>query len=234
MRTIIAALSLALLAPAASAVDEAALALGTTLYEGRAGPARLETVIRVRKLAGEEYEVSASTRLRGFFSAFKGGRVDEICRFREVDGRLRPLSFSRRDTLSKEGRSIEIAYDWDAGLATLTTDGGTREAPLPDGTVNSLLLPLQLRQDLATGGLRETYATLGTRGLVEHRAADQGTAGTGEEARRRYQITDGENGAVTLYIASAEPPYATRDIDIMQGEKRTVRIAVESYTPAST
>ncbi len=89
--------------------------------------------------------------LTGVVSLFHDVRTLERSegRYRDTDG-LRPYAY--RYERSGEGPdSAAIAFDWEAGVAHNTFQGGTRTFALPNGTLDKLSYLLVLMQDLALG-----------------------------------------------------------------------------------
>ncbi|HEX6998891.1 MAG TPA: DUF3108 domain-containing protein [Gammaproteobacteria bacterium] len=144
-----------------------------------------------------------------------------------LDGdRIRPLEYRYEDGTRGGDDDLTVVFDWDAGVARVTDENGTRELPIEPGVLDRGSLQSQLMRDLATAGEPGRYRLVDDDGVQEYGYAAQGTeevrTGAGMfEARVYVQQREGSSRSTWLWVAPALGYLPVRIEQRRDGETRT-------------
>ena len=203
------------------------------VYSARVGIARGETELELRKLGDNLYEVESSTRLKGFMSLFKRGRIHEASRFEYRDGELRTLWFERRDDVSREDRNVRVDYDWEALTGTVQHGGRNEVVAIDASTSNTLVMQIALMQDIRSGRRLDRYHVLGHKGRLRFDVTYEDElrvdALDGNYAALRYSHERPGSGTRTTFWALRELGYLPARCEIVKDDKLRGRLKLDAF-----
>lgn len=196
------------------------------VYKGRSAG---ESVFSVSHNAADgSYRFTSNSRLRGIIGRLVAPRpVVEESRFRFEQDRIRPVEFHYEDGSRKGEDNYEVVFDWEAGVATLTTENGSRDIALEPDALDRGTSQVAVMLDAARGTTPETYRIIDDDGLEVYEVTKLGpaatTTGIGEiETIRFSQQRIGSSRSTVLWTAPELHHLPVRIEQIRDGEPQTV------------
>ncbi len=113
-----------------------------------------ETTWTLKSVGKDRRLYQSQSNATGLISLFRQRKILEQSEWHEKDGILLPLSYLYERSGGSRERRMEIAFDWQQGIAHHTIRGDTWRLPIQKGTVDKLSYLLLLMRDL-TDGKRE-------------------------------------------------------------------------------
>ena len=113
--------------------------------------------------SGQDYHLTASTRLKGLGSLTGIGTMVEQSYFQLDSGRIRPNLYTVDDGTKDGNRAIRIEFDWSSGTSHVHYRGIDLTMPLKPNVLDPLSFELMARIDLQQGCDPSHFYT-GTRG----------------------------------------------------------------------
>lgn len=181
-----------------------------------------------RNAESDTWRFVSNSRLRGIVGRLVAPRpVIEDSRFVLERGEIRPAVFHYEDGSRKGDDNYEIAFDWSAGTAQLTTGNGPREVVLEPGILDRGTSQVAAMLDAARGTTPETYRIIDDDGLEVYEVTALGpattTTGIGEiETVRFSQQRIGSSRSTVLWTAPGLHHLPVRIEQIRDGEAQTV------------
>jgi hypothetical protein len=178
--------------------------------------------------ADEAYRFVSNSRLRGIIGRLVAPHpVLEDSRFVVNAGQIRPAAFHYEDGSRKGEDNYTVAFDWDAGVARVTTDDGPREFPLEGAVLDRGTSQVAAMFDAARGATPPTYRIIGDDGIEVYDVAELApaatTTGLGEMQTRRFSHhRNGSSRMTVLWLASELRFLPVRIEQLRDGEARTV------------
>jgi hypothetical protein len=102
------------------------------------------------------YRFESVTRASGLLSLFLSGERRESSLWQYRGNRLQPLGY-RYHRSGRQGRSVNVRFDWEQGVAYNTSEGHTWKVEVESGTLDKLLYLLALMLDVRAGKTELTY-----------------------------------------------------------------------------
>lgn len=100
----------------------------------------------------EAWVFSSTLRAKGLLRLIAPGPVVDRSEFRLEDTMIVPQLFVHEEGRRNSEDNYRIAFDWDAGSATVTGEDYTRELPLSQGTLDRGSLQVALIHIISEGG----------------------------------------------------------------------------------
>lgn len=154
------------IAPAAADVDPTIRAYDAVYqieYKGRV-VGRSEFSVRYDE-RDERYRFSSTSRFRGFLRFFSPKALIERSEFVSVGGKVTPLEFWFEDGSRRGNDNVHIAFDWNEGIATVTSDDRETNYPITQGALDPGALQVQVMLDIARSAPRDSYTLADEAGL---------------------------------------------------------------------
>ncbi len=98
-------------------------------------------------LQGGKFVFETSAQTTGLIALFTNIRIEERSVFTQIDGKIRPLEYTYRQT-GKKSRLNHILFDWSQKVAKNTFKNQTKVIPLKEETLDRLLYQMVLMIEL--------------------------------------------------------------------------------------
>ena len=122
------------------------------VYQARASGLSARAERSLEQTAEGEFLLSQHMEVR--ILGARLGAVEESSRFLVLDDRIRPDSYSYRQSgISRRNQNVQ--FNWEQEVATSSEDDESWQVPLTDGVVDKLSFQLLLRQRLSDPGVTE-------------------------------------------------------------------------------
>ena len=157
--------------------------------------------------AQNSYEFTLTTTAKGLLAKFAAPNPTiERSRFTVVDGRVRPVEYTKKDGSRKGDDDRQITFDWDRHTAIVTDKGGRREVALEDLSLDPGSLYVALMRDLILNGQPGQYRIADGDQAKDYGFTDNGEAqtdtGLGKLATHSYiQHREGSSRSTYLWVA---------------------------------
>ena len=145
-----------------------AVGISSAFSAERLGPHSAEYKVKISVLGGKlttrvevvegGYRAESSIEATGMSRLIARGSIRESSEIRTGEDALRPQRFVSVDTLSRDGESADLEFDWDAMQIEGTINGEEFNAPLSDNVHDRVSLQYGLMDDLMRGVERSQYA----------------------------------------------------------------------------
>ena len=103
------------------------------------------------------YRAESSIRATGISRIFAGGEIRESSRFGDSANGLRPSHFVSNDGLTRAKQTVELWFDWEAGLISGVLNGEPFEAGIDGPVHDRVSVQYGLMHDLSNGVHRSDY-----------------------------------------------------------------------------
>lgn len=151
------AAALTLPAPVAGAADT--LIPHTARYKIKISIASGTLETKVRESAAG-FDVHSVIRPTGIARLLTSGTIEESSQFDlDADG-VRPREYASRDTLSRDKKAMDFAFDWETNEVNGTINDEAFHFELPDEAHDRVSIQYQLMHNLLTGTNSKNYAML--------------------------------------------------------------------------
>lgn len=155
--------------------------------------------------ASDTYVFESRTTAKGLARLLRPNTAIERSRFIVDDGTIRPVAFRFEDGSRKGEDNVDIAFDWQAGTASVDSDAGVHELALRPGVLDRGSLQAALMHDLSRRRDPGPYV------LVD------------DDALKTYRYTIGEMRTIETTAGSFESVALTQE---REGSSRTTRLWV--------
>lgn len=183
------------------------------------------------------YHAESSIEPTGMSRIVARGSIIESSDFRSSADGLRPERYVSADTLSKDGQTVYLDFDWDEMAVGGTIDGAKYEDTLQENTLDRVSLQYGLMYDMLNRHERSTYNLQDADELKALNISNIGTRslkvpfGTFEAVGIQHQTVNSSR-VTTLWCAEALG-YLPVVIEQHKDGKLRVRAVLTEYRPLS-
>ena len=122
------------------------------------------------------YRFESVSRFRGIPRLLRPNPVIERSEFAFFDGAIRPMEFQYQDGSRSGEDNFQVTFDWEAGLATTTTEDRTVELELRRGVLDRGSMQVAVMADMAAPGGPDRYVLADENALRTYRYSPNGSA----------------------------------------------------------
>lgn len=195
-------------------------------YKGRKA-GRSEFTVTADEQTGR-YTFISSTRARGILRLVRPNPAIDRSVFEITnDGGITPLEFHFEDGSRKGEDNVQIAFDWTAVAANVTSESGPATIALQAGVLDRGTLQVAMMRDLARGNTVGPYTIIDEDGLKTYAYGLQEEAhtetGIGNVlARKLVQQREGSSRTTVLWVAPEYGYLPVRIEQVRDGAAETV------------
>jgi len=181
------------------------------------------------------YRAESAIEATGMSKIVAHGSIRESSTFRLAEDGLRPERFVSADTLTSDAETVDLGFDWEAGVASGVIDGADFSTPLEGPVLDRVSLQYGLMHDLLNGVERETYFLQDAEKLKELSISNIGVQtmkvpfGAFEAVGIQHQA--GNSSRITTLWCAKELGYLPVVIEQHRKGKLRMRAVLTDYQP---
>ncbi len=121
----------------------------------------------LRHVGADEYVYEQRSKSTGLASLLGADASTQMTRWRYVDGVIQPLEYRAERKKGDDDDNAHLFFDWDRMLVENRGAGEHWKMPLPEGTLDKLIMQMAMLFDLRDGKKRLDYA-VAREGRIKH------------------------------------------------------------------